>query len=130
MRSNNASAAFMCASPEENCRPFYDIAASLGQYPQLRFDRSARAIRRDPCEVRKLVAEPRGLPFGVLPRFKLGTLDCVGKGNLARQMPNEPGYTVRLHRRQVRVELARRKRAHLVHGACRDHGIEARADAA
>ena len=102
----------------------------MRQRPQLLFDRSLRIGWRDPFELRQLIAKPRRLPLGVLAGFQFGVLDRFLKRDLAGEMTDQPRHAMRLHRRQIGIELARRQRAHFIKRAGRHHGVEARIDAA
>src|SRR5216684_704725 len=93
-------------------------------------DRLDRPLRRDPGPVRQLIAKPRRLALGVAPGVALGLGCRCREIDLAAQMPDQPGYAVRLHRRERGVETPGAQRAHLVQGAGGEHPLEAGIDAA
>ena len=70
-----------------------------------------RRFRRDPGEIRQLMAEPGALPLGVAAGVALAAFGRLLDRDLAAQMPDQPRHAVRLHRRQQRIEPARGERA-------------------
>src|SRR4051794_547750 len=74
--------------------------------------------------------KPGGLPLGVAAAIALGAFSRLGERDLTREISDEPGHTVRLHRRQQRVEMTRRELSHFVKRARCKHRVEARIDAA
>src|SRR4051794_31847690 len=74
--------------------------------------------------------KPGGLPLGVAPGVALAAFCRFVERDLAREISDEPGHAMRLHRRQRRVEMTRRELSHFVERAGRQHGVEARVDAA
>ena len=81
---------------------------------KLRIERSRRVLGLDPLPVRQLVAEPGRLPLGVLPRVALAALGRLCERELAAKIADQPRHAVRLHGRQLRIEIARRERTHLL----------------
>src|ERR1700722_409919 len=88
-----------------------------------------RRLRRHPRPVAELVAKPGELALGVVPRVELGAARRLLERNLAGEMTDQPRHAVRLHRRQQRIEPARRKLPHLVQRAGGQHCVEAGVDA-
>ena len=85
-------------------------------------------LRRHPRPVAELMAKPGELALGVVPRVEPGAARRLLERDLAGEMTDQPRHAVRLHRRQQRIELARRKLPHLVQRPGGQHRVEAGID--
>src|ERR1700723_1378695 len=105
VRANRPDATSPDLTASQNRSKSAACTFSVRQGQELPFDCGKRAFRLDPNEVGQLIAKPGRLPLGVLAGVALAAFNGFGLGNLAVEVTKEPRHAMRLHRRQIGIEM-------------------------
>jgi hypothetical protein len=94
----------------------------------LRLQPLSRRLRLHPGKFRQLMAEPGELPLGVVAGVGAALFRRLFQRDLSREVGDQPGHAMGLHRRQQGIEISRGKARDLFQSADLQHRIETSID--